>query len=99
MSVRDYDQSKQIAAYDPTFNAIIMAAMRKGDTCNVFKLKQEWPHIWAELDARYNAPGGMLTNDGYACVHCGKVSNNPNDVIHQYCNNCHKYADDEHLGG
>jgi len=41
-----------------------VAAMRKADTPNTAKLKAAWPDVWAELDARYNAPGGVLPEDG-----------------------------------
>jgi len=38
-----------------------MAAMRQADTDNATLLKAAWPHVWIELQARYDAPGGFLT--------------------------------------
>jgi hypothetical protein len=63
MSHFDYEVSKQIAKTDPPFSALIMAAMRKADSGNVFKLVFLFPDTYAELQARYNAPGGVLPSD------------------------------------
>ena len=60
MSKYDYDLSKQISESDPPFYALIMAAMRKADTYNRVRLASAYPHVWEELQARYNAPGGLL---------------------------------------
>lgn len=60
MSLFDYDQSKRINKYEYTFEALIMAAMRKADTFNQVKLKNAFPRTWDELHARYNSPGGKL---------------------------------------
>lgn len=59
----DYEQSRRIAAFDPSFDAIIMAAMRKADTTNADRLRRSWPHLWDELQQRYNAPGGVLPGE------------------------------------
>jgi len=40
-----------------------MSAMRQADTYNLTKLQAMWPEIWEELDARYNAPGGLLPEE------------------------------------
>jgi hypothetical protein len=40
-----------------------MAAMRKADSENVAKLTEAFPDTYAELYARYNAPGGLLPSD------------------------------------
>lgn len=63
MSQYDYEASRQIAAQDFPFYALIMAAMRKADTPNSRALRQAFPDTWAELDARYNAPGGKLPEE------------------------------------
>jgi hypothetical protein len=63
MSHYDYEASKQIAKADPPFDALIMAAMRKADTQNLAKLESAFPWTYAELQARYNAPGGRLPSD------------------------------------
>lgn len=46
------------------FNSIIQAAMRNADSDNLERLKQGFPEQWADLQARYNAPGGVLPGDG-----------------------------------
>jgi len=63
MSLFDYQTSKLISAEDHPFYAIIMAAMRQGDTNNQRLLRDAWPHVWDELKARYNVPGGRLSDD------------------------------------
>jgi len=63
MSLYDYRQSQKIAAKDYQFYALIMAAMRKADTANTDKLAYAFPDVWAELKARYNAPGGVLPQE------------------------------------
>lgn len=63
MSRFDYEASRTISAHDFPFYALIMAAMRQADTDNLRKLRKEWPHVFIELRARYNAPGGVLRSD------------------------------------
>lgn len=66
MARYDYASSAKLIENNPTFTALIMAAMRKADFVNAEKLKKAWPEIWKELYARYAAPGGWLpgeTND------------------------------------
>ena len=63
MSLFNYAASREIAAADPPFYALIMAAMREADTVNAALLREGWPEIWEELQARYNAPGGVLPTD------------------------------------
>lgn len=66
MSLYDYQQSRALAAEDPTFDALIMAAIRKADTVNAAKLRIAFPRIARELDDRYQAPGGLLPGEaGY----------------------------------
>lgn len=60
MSLYDYKASMDIERNDYPFYAIIMAAMRKADSNNLTKLRLMWPEVWEELEARYNAPGGVL---------------------------------------
>lgn len=64
MSLYDYQVSQQISEGDPPFYALIMAAMRKADTFNMAKLQRAFPAVYAEVSARYNAPGGMLPGEG-----------------------------------
>lgn len=63
MSRHEFDEGRRIAANDPPFYAIIQAAMRRADTFNAARLRLMFPETWAELDARYNAPGGALPGD------------------------------------
>jgi hypothetical protein len=63
MSKFDYDTAHDIAEKDPSFNALIMAAMRKADSDNLSYLMHDWPGVWQELQVRYNAPGGVLDTD------------------------------------
>jgi hypothetical protein len=63
MSHFDYQASKKIAGEDYPFYALVMALMRQSDSTNLAKLKRAWPEVWAELDARYNAPGGLLDDE------------------------------------
>lgn len=63
MSLFDYRASQQISATDPPFYALIMAAIRKADTFNMARLRAAFPEVYAEFEARYNAPGGVLSTD------------------------------------
>jgi hypothetical protein len=63
MSRHDYIESRVIAEQDHGFYALIMAAMRKADTVNSFRLKEAFPDTWMELQQRYNAPGGYLDGE------------------------------------
>ena len=63
MSAYDYKESLRIAKLDPPFYATIMAAMRKADDTNLARLLAAWPEVWAELQARYNVPGGVLPEE------------------------------------
>lgn len=58
-----YQTSKAIGGPDPDFYALLMAAMRRADTPNAARLRGAFPEIWDELQARYNAPGGVLASD------------------------------------
>ena len=59
MSLHDYQQSKYASAVYG-FYALLMAAMRNADSDNAQKLRDAFPETWAELQARYNAPGGVI---------------------------------------
>lgn len=63
MSFHDYQASRAIISGDPPFGALVMAAMRRADSYNLGRLQAVFPHVWDELDARYNAPGGILPGD------------------------------------
>jgi hypothetical protein len=63
MSLHEYRESVDLGRRDASFYSLIMAAMRKADDNNLPKLKAAWPEVWEELQARYNAPGGVLECD------------------------------------
>lgn len=75
MSRFDYLESKRLAMEDASFAALIMAAYRRADTANALLLRGAFPDLVAELQARYNAPGGLLDADpkpgSVSCDHCG----------------------------
>lgn len=62
MSLFDFQESSKAAAEYPFF-ALIMAAMRNADSHNSALLRDTFPELWAEISARYNAPGGILPDD------------------------------------
>lgn len=64
MSLYDYRAAQEIVKADPPFYALIMAAMRKADTVNMAKLRAAFPDTYREVEARYNAPGATLPEDG-----------------------------------
>jgi hypothetical protein len=63
MSLYDYEVSKEVSAQCYPFYSLIMAAMRGADTDNLDGLRTIFPRVWEELEARYNAPGGVLPGE------------------------------------
>lgn len=63
MSLHEYLVSQELDRDHPPFYALIMAAMVKADSRNIALLRSAFPETFAELDARYNAPGGRLPSD------------------------------------
>ena len=53
MSLYDYRKSKEIAAEEPSFTSLVMAAAWKADTLNYGKLKVAFPEIIEELKKIY----------------------------------------------
>lgn len=66
MSHSDYIEGQRLSLGDPPFSSIIQAAMRKAGGSNLSKLQKGWPEIWSDLQARYDAPGGRLSEDHHA---------------------------------
>lgn len=64
MSLHAYHVSRAIEQKDLPFEALIMAAMRKADSYNALKLTNAFPGIWNEFAKRYNAPLGVIPEDG-----------------------------------
>lgn len=58
-----YKASVELVRDDPSFYGLLMAAMRKADTFNAAILRRAFPEVWNDLQARYNAPGGVLPSD------------------------------------
>jgi hypothetical protein len=58
-----YRASIALGKGDPSFYGLIMAAMRKADTRNAELLRRAFPEVWADLQARYLSPGGVLDTD------------------------------------
>lgn len=65
MSLFDYQASVEIVQHSGQsgFYALLMAAMRRADLENGRRLRAAFPEVWAELQARYNAPGGRIESD------------------------------------
>lgn len=66
MSLHEYQESRAIEGEGFSFYGLVMAAMRQADTDNATKLQEAFPDQWAELQARYNAPGGLLPGEAGA---------------------------------
>lgn len=60
----DYRAAEKIAATDPPFDALIMAAAMKADGHGLAGLRAGFPQLLAETTERYQAPGGRLRRDG-----------------------------------
>lgn len=63
MSRHDYEASSELYAAAPSFDALIMAALRRADSSNASTLRAAFPAQAAEAQARYDAPGGILASD------------------------------------
>jgi hypothetical protein len=63
VSLFDYRQSIEIAKLNPSFAAIIMAAIRQADSFNLVSLRCTFPELFEEMHQRYHAPGGILPTD------------------------------------
>jgi uncharacterized protein YdaU (DUF1376 family) len=63
MSLHEFREARSLHSADYGFYALIMAAMWKADTSNIQKLRAMWPDVAAELQARYDAPGGYLPGE------------------------------------
>lgn len=63
MAIWDYRKSLELDKSDPSFLALLFALMRKADSINTQKLQALWPEEWAEMQQRYNSPGGLLPHE------------------------------------
>lgn len=57
----DYHAGVKLARTDPPFYALLVALMLRADSFNAARLRAAFPDDWAEVQARYDAPGGVLT--------------------------------------
>lgn len=64
MSLYDYRKALELAAEDPPFYSLIMAAMMKADTRNTVLLREAFPEVWMELDRRYHSRLAIEGADG-----------------------------------
>jgi hypothetical protein len=56
-------ESKRVDDLDAPYYALLMCAMRQADGVNAAKLRAAWPELWEEVQARYNAPAGLLQHE------------------------------------
>jgi len=63
LSLHAYGVSRELCEVNLPISALIAAAMRKADTGNLELLRAAFPRVWADLDARYNAVGGLLPGE------------------------------------
>lgn len=69
MGLAEYEASRRLSyhankeTFANPFYSLLMAAMREAGSGNLEKLKEAFPDTWAELKARYNAPGGLLEGE------------------------------------
>jgi hypothetical protein len=74
MSRFDYQASLRLSGEDPPFAALIMAAYRKADSFNGVALALAFPEIIDELQARYDAPAGLLAGESIDLIYGGEQS-------------------------
>lgn len=63
MSLFDYRQALILVAQNPSYDAILMAAMLRADSANGARLAEAFPDLTLELLDRRNAPGGLLPGE------------------------------------
>jgi hypothetical protein len=63
MSLYDYNISRELVNLDLPFDALMMAAMARADDHNAGVLLRAFPDLRGELQARYDAPGGLIPQD------------------------------------
>ncbi len=62
-SIHVYRESMEVTKHGFSFEALIMAAIRKADFHNTRKLKVAWPDVYAELYKRHSSPGGFIEGE------------------------------------
>jgi hypothetical protein len=64
LGLHSYHYSLRLSRYDLTFESLIFAAISKSDWYNGERLRLAFPELFAEMRARYEAPGGVISGDG-----------------------------------
>lgn len=59
----DYLLARDLWAKDTGFYVLLMATMMKADTINTIRLRNVFPKVWLELQARYDAPDARLEGE------------------------------------
>ncbi len=91
--MHEYRMSLELTKGDPSFYALIMAAMRQADSDNIEKLKAAFPDTHEELKVRYNARGGYLPKEIFTCSVCSQVLPQTDKVDGEsWCKGCDKDA-------
>lgn len=63
MSLAAYRLKAPLLKVGAPFEAYLMAALQVADTENTVRLQLAFPEVAAELQARYDAPGGILPGE------------------------------------
>lgn len=99
MSLHEYLCSQAISANDPPFYALLFAMIRQADDRNLQRIRMCWPDKHIEMKARYNAPGGVLPDDGEVARDiivdasggvlwvCGECGHNNSQMV-EVCEEC-----------
>jgi CRISPR/Cas system-associated protein endoribonuclease Cas2 len=60
----DYRQARErIMTEGYYFHALLIAAILKADSANAARLQKAFPELYAETQARYDQPGGLLPGE------------------------------------
>lgn len=58
----DFHAGVKLAHTDPPFYGLLTALLMRADSLNAARLRAAFPDDCAEIQARYDAPGGALTD-------------------------------------
>lgn len=63
MNYHDFLVARDLERQDLPFYALVQAAMRRASNGNLEKLQLVFPEVWQDLQARYQAAGGLLPEE------------------------------------
>lgn len=63
MSHQEFEAALGVLRARPSFNALLMAAMRTAETADQIKLEKAFPATFKEMIARTNTADGRLPSD------------------------------------